>query len=223
MGFYITVDGGSGIGKGAIISWLENYLLTERKYVEVVRDNHICELRDEGAQMVGWCKKNGVDPNVFLLPLYVADHARVEYKLIGKLKENDFVLRDRSFVSSLAYRTASGVYTQEQVWDLYVNYANVLVPDLAIIVDADVDLAMDRERRRKKFDIGLGGKMSGDRENRIKIREQFLQIPRNFSGRMDVLIVENNGGYTEDAAVLEKRVGSACEQIVIRLKERGDL
>lgn len=206
MGYYITFDDGSGAGKGTIVAWVEQFLKSQNKSIFVLKDNQHDPLRDLGARMIAWCEANRVDRQTFLFPLFVAGGKIVEGKLVGLLQNHDFVLRDRSFVTSLAYQPASGTFTQEQVWSLYIDCMGFRIPDLAIIVDAEVDVALARINRRKQQDIGLGGKMSGDVAKRQRIRELFLSLPERLGTKMSILVLPNNDNLPEsenDPAVIE--------------------
>ncbi|MBI2109481.1 MAG: hypothetical protein HYT93_04960 [Parcubacteria group bacterium] len=221
MSLYVVFDGGSGSGKGTIIKAFQMFLHSRGHYsCAVLRDNELDPLRDIGKNMLPWCERHGIDRNTFLLPLFAAGGALANAQIDFDCGI-DFILRDRSFVSSLGYTPASS-YSQEQIWDMYVNHMKVRVPDLAVIVDADVNIAMEREAKRKQIDKGLGGKMSGDRENRERIRNSFLQIKEAFLGRLNVLVISNNGPWTTDAEVIEGRARASVEEIVAHLKqERG--
>lgn len=221
MGIYITFDGGSGTGKGMLISWLERYLLRKGKRVKVLRDNEIAPLRDHGALMLQWCQENNIDKAVFVFPLFVAGFKITDKVIEAELENYDFVLRDRSFVSSLAYRAAPGDLTQEQIWNLFVDHVKLHVPDVAAIVDSDVDVAMEREALRKQIDKGLGGKMSGSRENRVKIREYFLKLPEIFGDRMGIIVLQNNGKFTADQRVVARRIAVLGKKLLRFMSEKG--
>ena len=179
MSVYITFDGCSGTGKGTIIKALRVFLQERGHSVVIVRDNELDPLRNYSKMMLPWCQEYGIDRNVFLLPLIVVGRALADEK-INFHSNPGFILRDRSFISSLGY-TPDSAYTQEQVWEVHTKYTDVRVPDMAVIVDAEVEIAMERESKRKQVDKGLGGKMSGNRENREAIRNNFLKIPEIFS------------------------------------------
>lgn len=164
--------------------------------------------------MVSWCDHHGVNRRVFLLPIYAAGARMAEKPTTEALEKNDIVLRDRSFISSLAYTPGSGGYSQQQVWELHVDHLGIRVPDIAVIVDADVDIALERIARRKQKDIGLGGKISGDRGHREKVREQFLDIPKNFESRLRTFVVRNNDAYTDDPEALKKSLEKAGSSII---------
>lgn len=221
MSYYITFDGGSGTGKGTVIRYLAKYLEERGQRVTVLRGNQLDPLRDYGARMIRWCKKHRVNHQTFLLPLFAAGGAIGQKEIQEALSRSDFVIRDRSFVTSLGYEPTAGVFTPMQIWDLYVSYMDFLIPDLAIIIDTDVDVAMSRITQRENTDIGLGGKMSGDREHRERIREQFLALPQIFRAHMNMLVISNNDPYTDDTDELDQRMGKLVEVIVRFLTDKG--
>jgi len=221
VGYYITFDGGSGTGKGTVIKEFENYLTGLGKKVKILRDNEIAPLRDHGALMLPWCGKNDIVKSAFVFPLFVAGFRMTEQVVDEALRLNDFVLRDRSFVSSLAYRASPGDLDQYQIWDLFINHMGLRVPDIAVITDCDVDTAMERESLRKQADKGLGGKMSGGRGNRVKIRELFLKLPEVFDGKMNVVIVRNGGKFTDDKDAVARKIAKAADKMITTMKRKG--
>lgn len=222
MGFYITFDGGSGTGKGTIINSLYGRLIRRRfnrlNTVTILRDNELDPLREYGAKMLPWCEKNKIERKEFLLPLFVAGAAISEININSCILRCDFVLRDRSFISALAYQTINS-FSQEQLWDLYVNHVRVRIPNLVVIVDCNVEIALEREAKRKQGDKDLGGKISGNNEDRIKIRENFLKIPLIFSDRLNVVVIENSGEWIDDKNIIEQRTNAIVDEIVSNVKE----
>jgi thymidylate kinase len=218
--YYITFDGGSGAGKGEIVLWLEKYLIEKGKRVTVAKDNELDPLRDYGKMMIPWCQKYGVDPQTFLLPLFVTGGKVAEQKL-DSFGESDFILRDRSFITSFAYQPAAGTYTPDQVWELCVDHMGFRIPDVAVIVDADVEVAAVRVKWRKKSDIGLGGQMSGSIEKRRRIRQLFLDLPQVFSNRMPMVVIENSDPFTENPDTLRKHLDRSGQRLLNGLREKG--
>jgi thymidylate kinase len=164
-----------------------------------------------------------VNRNTFLLPLFAAGAKIIEPKVLEALRECDVVLKNRTFISSLAYNPASGGLGARQVWDLFVGHMGITVPDVSVIVDAEVEVAAARIAKRPVRDIGLGGKMSGDLEHRRKIRENFLKIPHLFPEELNAIVVENNGRPTKDEAVLRASIEKVGLEIVGFCEGRGGL
>lgn len=220
---YVTFDGVSGVGKGTLIAWCKRYLEGRGEKIVLLEDNKTDPLRNYGAIMADWCKKNEVDHQTFLLPFFAAWAKFTEERLSELLSERGFVLRDRSFISALAYQSSSGIINPNKIWDLYVNYLRVRLPNLAVIVDVETEIAVSRVAQRKKRDIGLDGKMSNDKKRHQVIRERFLALPELFSADIDILVVSNNGEWTDNSELLEERLQKSGAEIISRLIEKGEL
>lgn len=220
MNLYVTFDGQSGAGKGTLISWLEQRLALAGRRVVVLQNKRADPLRQYSANMLPWCEKRNLNRNAFMVPLFAAGAAMTEPLIAYLLSEYEVVLRDRSFVSALAYTPASDSFSAEAVWDLYVNHLNCRVPDCAVIVDAPVDIALERIALRDQKETGLGGKMSGDVAHRKRIRRHFLEIPKRFAGRMDVLVAENNASPIGDD-LREEAIRTAGLAVVGHLRKKG--
>ncbi len=221
MGVYITLDGGSGVGKGAVINWLRDYFVIRGKRVTVLRDNQMDPLRSIGKDMVQWSKENDLNINDFLLPLFAAGYRISDEMLLEALGSYDIVLRDRSFISSMAYVPASGTFTPEQIWDLYVRHLRIRVPDVAVVVDADLHVASARIQKREKNDVGLGGKMSGNDAHRAAIRTYFLALPNTHGDRLNVMVVHNNDPHTDDPHDLQCSLEKVGLSIVEYCQQKG--
>ena len=221
MGLYVTFDGLSGTGKGAITSYCAHALRNQGVRVSVIEDRHVDPLRDLGARILPWCDREGISRNAFLLPLFAAGYCISDGIVERELSDADVVLRDRSFISSIGYVPPSGIYTTEQVFALYVEVLGLHLPDLAVIVDAPVTDAGERVAKRTKQDIGLGGKMAGDVAQRRAIRETFLDLPGRFGDRIRFLTVVNAGSYTDDAAARDARIAQAANPVLAFLAEKG--
>jgi len=220
MGFYITFDGLSGSGKGTIISKTAKLFRESRLTVDVLEDRRIDPLRDCGAKMMPWCNHYGRNKSEFLLALFVAGNILSQKKLEESLLRFDIVLRDRSFITSLAYSPASFDITQSELWDLYVKHAGVRIPDLAVVVDCDVTQAINRvNRRRGHRDIGLGGKMSGDESHQRRIRSEFLKIKDLGMSEFEVLVLENHGDFNDSPKTVQEGVAKLASQIVATHRE----
>jgi thymidylate kinase len=223
MSLYVSFDGGSGVGKGALIEWCREYFSAQGKRVAVLKDNRLDPLRDTGALMLSWCAKNHVDQSDFLFPLFAAGYAHSDMYLNEALCHHDIVLRDRCFISSLAYVAASGRFDSEQIWSLYVESLRIRVPNVAVLVDADLDIATSRIKRRKQKDIGLGGKMSGDRNRREAVREHFLALPARFGDRVNMIAVSNNGAHTDDSKAFRASLDMVGEKIVEFCRQKEEV
>jgi thymidylate kinase len=222
MGVYITFNGGSGTGKGTVIKHLATRLSGLGYSVAVLKDNRIDPLREHGAQMLAWCASHGVNRSAFLLPMFAAGNIMSAPCVDEALEQSDVVLRNGSFVTNLAYTSGTtDLYSAEDVWDLYVNHLNMRLPDLAVILDADVTVASERMLRRTGNDIGLGGRISGDVGHRQRIREAFQALPEAFAGRLNAFVVSNNEPYSDDPDVLAQRIAGIVDEIANAAGLRG--
>lgn len=221
-GIYVTVDGLSGSGKGTIIKWLNDHLVGLGRKVAVLETRRLDPLRDTGAKILPWCKKNGLNRQSFLLPLFAAGSLISDRAIKAAREENEVVLSDRSWITNLAYTAGSTHLSQVQIWDLYANRIGLMIPDLAVIVDCDPGVAMERANKRKTHvDMGLGGKMSGDLEHQSRIRKEFLAIPTLFSQSLNVALVSNSGAYSDDEGVLRERLSKVGREIIASAELQG--
>lgn len=215
MSIEITLDGISGSGKGTIASCLKDYLVAKGIYAVLLEDRNLDPLRDSVAKVVDWCSRHNLNKHKMTLPLFACGATFSDAEIAKIMKPNQIVIRDRSFITSLAYVPASTDLTRDQIWDLYVNCMGVIVPQVAVIVDADPDEAMQRVRNRKDHvDKGAGGKMSGDLAHVYKIRAKFLDLPDFLVSKgVSSLLVKNRGLFSNDQNVVFARIEDMVDQI----------
>lgn len=223
MGLYITVDGPSGVGKSTISRWLLEYFEKENSVI-LLKDNEMDPLRDLAVKIVPWCRQNNLDPKEFLLPLFAAGYQISEKKLKESLAMYDVVIRDRSFVSALAYQTASRRFTPGKIWDLCAYYLDLRVPDCAVIVDGADDVALKRINSRSQKDIGLGGKMSSGRTQHERVADRFRELVDPdywLPERLNICYVYNNDAFSDDSLVVQSNIDAKGKYIIAHLYKTG--
>ena len=224
MSLYITVDGPSGTGKGAISKWLYEYFNNHKDHAMILRDNRLDPLREHAAKIVPWCKKRGLDPKTFLLPLFAAGYQISEQEVARLLGQGNTIIRDRSFISALAYQTSSRKFQPDEIWDLCVHYLGLQVPDCAVIVDCDVDVALERIKRRSQNDVGLGGKMSSGRTQHELVTNRFRELVATGYWKpsgLNICYVYNNGPFSDDPAVIQAHMNLLGGAIIGHMEKTG--
>ncbi|MFW5929209.1 MAG: dTMP kinase [Halobacteriota archaeon] len=113
--------------------------------------------------------------------LFVSDHAQHLAEVVEpSLEEDELVVSDRYTDSRYAYQSV----TLADVVDEPLDYLRTVhepwtrAPDLTLLLDVDVDLALSRLDDRMKYE---------DRDHLERVRENYLEIARREPGRVEVV------------------------------------
>jgi len=157
-GFYVAIDGIEGSGKTTQVEALVKWLRGMGCRVLTVREPYTTEVR----KIV---RERDVDVEAEVL-LYVADRIIMQREfLIPALRDGAVVVGDRSPYSTAAYQSALG-YPEELIWALH---SRLRMPDVAIILDVPVDVALKRSPPHNKYQRA---------ELLERVRENFLKIAK---------------------------------------------
>lgn len=191
LGVFIVLDGVDGCGKGTQAKLLANYIFDKSK------DNHPWLTREPYRsrfyQEIRRLLKSGTDPKanaMRLARLFVANR-RVHARIIKRLFQMGInVISDRYTYSTLAYQWAQGMDLKK----LIKMHKGILVPDLAIILDIPVKVALKRVAAEVK---------SGKRYKEVfeklefqeRVRKNFLALPKYLPNERIVII---NGNQSKE-------------------------
>ncbi|MDR2371590.1 MAG: dTMP kinase [Puniceicoccales bacterium] len=171
-GKIISFEGIEGTGKSTQIQYLQAFLSS--KNVDSLT------IREPGNTYIGEQIRHLLqhDPNAHNmcaeteLLLFEASRAQLVRELILPTIHNDtWVICDRFFDSSSAYQGAARQLSETIVQQLNRFTAGICVPDLTILLDIDVDLALQRLQGRKK------DRIEGESTEFFRrVREKYLQL-----------------------------------------------
>jgi dTMP kinase len=207
-GKIISFEGIEGTGKSTQIQKLKTFL--ESKNIDSII------IREPGNTYIGEQIRNLLqhDPEAYNmcpeaeLLLFEASRAQLVRELIlPALQKNVWVICDRFFDSSTAYQGAARKLSLEIIDQLNQFAVGKCVPDLTILLDIDVESALQRLQQRK------GKKDRIERES-IEffrhVREKYLQLAGKESQRF----------FTIDGTLPEEGI---TEKICTHIRERFNL
>ena len=171
-GKFIVLDGPDGCGKSTQTLMLYDWLKSQE--VEVVT------FRDPGGTAVGekvreiLLNPEHVEMSVRTeLLLYMASRAQLwAEKIKPALGADKCVVLDRWVTSTCAYQGFAGGYRVERVVEIAEASLERVWPDLAIVLDIDVETAA------KRMDRALDRMEQKPAEYHKKVRQGFLQLSR---------------------------------------------
>lgn len=145
-GLFITFEGIDGVGKSTQADLLEAFLVDSGRRVVRTLEPGGTELGQEIRHLL-LHRKGEVAPRAEAL-LYAADRAHhVATKVRPAISAGDVVLGDRYFDSSVAYQGAGRELDRTEVRNISLWAVEGLLPDLTILLDLDVEVALSRRNQ----------------------------------------------------------------------------
>lgn len=184
-GKFIVIDGIDGCGKGTQAKLLAEYLFDrdKRNHIFLTREPYnsryyakIRKLLKEGA--------NPQDNADLMAELFVKDRKVHDKQIKKSMNSGSYVICDRYKYSTLVYQSAQGMPLAK----LKEMHKDILVPDLAIILDVPVKVALGRITK----DISRSYKeVFEKRKFQSLLRQNFLALPMNLP-REKIIILNGN-------------------------------
>lgn len=118
------------------------------------------------------------------LDLFVRDRKwNIKNNLMPALKENNLVIMDRYFYSTICYQGARG-FDMEQIYNIHLKFAPI--PDKVFIIDLDAKTALTRIKNNRD----QMSKLFEKEEFLIRVRENYLNLSFNnitvINGQNDI-------------------------------------
>ncbi len=159
---YICLEGIDGSGKSTQIKLLEKWI-TDIGYKPL----KVSEPTDSevGILIRKMLKSQNASELIFqrtLALLFAADRMTLMEKIEKAESEGKIVISDRCFYSSI-------VYQNDDLWISQLN-KHVKIPDLTILLDLEIDIALERCERKDHF------------ENKVfleRIRKKYIKLAEN--------------------------------------------
>lgn len=184
-GKFVVLDGIDGSGKGTQAELAANYLYRKAK------DRHVFRTREpyhsEYYAEIRRILKESRDPKEHaevLADLFVKDR-RVHAEVIERqLAEGIHVVCDRYSYSTLAYQQTQGISLPR----LIKMHDGVLIPDLVLLIDVPVAVALERISRDEGREYR---EMFEEHEFQEELRQNYLNLPKALLDHR-IVVVDGN-------------------------------
>jgi dTMP kinase len=183
-GLFITVEGIEGVGKSTQVKLIADYLRS--------RDQSVVETREPGGTVVGELIREVVlnkapakmAPTTELLLMFAARAEHLDKVICPALAAGHCVVSDRFTDASYAYQGAGRGIAQSRIAILEDYVQGSLRPDLTLLLDAPVDIALARANHR-----GVVNRFEEDEDLRFfeAVRKGYLELARIYSDRFRVV------------------------------------
>jgi len=148
---FITLEGMEGSGKSSVIEYLKKYLKKKGLKIKEFREPGSTRVGEKIRDILLDNKNKKLSAHTELLLYLAARTQLIEEKLFTAFKTYDCIICDRFFDSTLVYQGyALGM---GDIVNLSVSMFNLgVVPDLTIVLDANVKQALGRLKTRDRIE-----------------------------------------------------------------------
>jgi dTMP kinase len=182
-GFFITFEGIEGVGKSTCVKYLAKYLRKHNIPLVVTREPGGTPFAEQIRELLLHHHDETVHPDTELLLLFAGRAQHVSQVILPALRAGHWVVSDRFTDASYAYQGGGRGISMEKISALEKWLLDDFRPNLTLILDAPVRLALKRTRRRRQID-----RIENERENFFrKVRRTYLRRAELFAKRCRVI------------------------------------
>jgi dTMP kinase len=182
-GYFITVEGGEGVGKSSNLAFIEEYLRNAGKDVVMTREPGGTPLGEQIRELLLDAKQNNMAVDTELLLMFAARAQHLEQVIKPALKEGKWVVCDRFTDATYAYQGGGRGVDMQRITQLEQWVQGNLRPDLTLLLDLPVQQGLQRAGQRSEPD-------RFEREQQSffeRVRETYLIRARQESSRFRVI------------------------------------
>lgn len=207
----ISLEGIEGVGKTTNMDFLESLLVRRKVNLVRTREPGGTVTSEAIRQILLRKDEENLLPLTEVLLLYAGRHQHVEHVIRPALKNNQWVLCDRFFDSTIAYQGGGREISVDKILELNEWVLGDFKPDYTIILDAPVSVALARIQKRKELDRIEEEKVDFFE----RVRAQYLALAEKEPKRF--WVVDASGDLDSVQKQLEYIVGEimhAAEAVV---------
>lgn len=184
-GLFITLEGGEGVGKSTQVGALRNWLVSRGHDIVVTREPGGTPLAESVRDLVLGAEQD-VPPLAELLLMFAGRVSHIERVIAPALAAGKTVLCDRFVDATYAYQGGGRGLPPEQIDVLTGWLPPAAWPDVTVLIDAPVELGLERARRRGEPDRFETEQVQFFQ----RVREVYLERARAFPDRF--IVIEAN-------------------------------
>jgi dTMP kinase len=173
-GRFITIEGGEGVGKSTHLAGMRDAIAATGRRVILTREPGGTVVAERIRELLLTQSGETLPPECELLLMFAARSLHIANLIIPSLEAGTWVVCDRFTDATYAYQGGGRGLDTARIAELEHLVQHGLRPDLTLLLDAPVELAMVRARAR-----------SGDRPDRFEQEAQafFERVRRTYLAR----------------------------------------
>jgi dTMP kinase len=151
-GKFITLEGGEGVGKTTNLAFIKNYLEQHNIPVVVTREPGGTVLAEKIRHLLLDNGSETISEHAELLLVFAARAQHIKHVIEPALAQGEWVLCDRFTDATYAYQGGGRNMRISTIEWLENLVQGALRPDLTLLLDAPVEIGIERARKRGVFD-----------------------------------------------------------------------
>jgi len=151
-GKFITLEGGEGVGKTTNLTFIRDYLQQHNITVVVTREPGGTVLAEKIRHLLLDKDSEAISEQAELLLIFAARAQHIKHVIEPALAKGDWVLCDRFTDATYAYQGGGRNMRISTIEWLENLVQGNLRPDLTVLLDAPVEIGIERARERGAFD-----------------------------------------------------------------------
>jgi len=151
-GKFITLEGGEGVGKTTNLVFIKDYLQEHNIPVVVTREPGGTVLAEKIRHLLLDKDSEAISEQAELLLIFAARAQHIRHVIEPALAQGDWVLCDRFTDATYAYQGGGRNMRISTIEWLENLVQGNLRPDLTLLLDAPVEIGIERARERGAFD-----------------------------------------------------------------------
>lgn len=182
-GLFITVEGGEGVGKSTNINFIEGQLRRHGVDLVLTREPGGTALAENIRDILLQVGEEPISELTELLLMFAARAQHITQLIEPALAAGQWVLCDRFTDATYAYQSGGRRVDVSLVQQLEQLVQGELRPDCTLLLDAPVEVGMERARGRGELD-------RFEREELDffhRVRDTYLQLAQESSGRYRII------------------------------------
>lgn len=151
-GKFITIEGGEGVGKTTNIQYIQTLLAERGIKTLVTREPGGTPLAEEIREVLIANREERVVSETELLLMFAARAQHLNELILPNIEQGIWVISDRFTDATYAYQSGGRGVAAEKVALLESFVQGDFRPDLTLLLDAPIEVGMQRARDRGKLD-----------------------------------------------------------------------
>jgi dTMP kinase len=192
-GIFVTFEGIEGVGKTTNLRYLAEYLHQHNVPILITREPGGTPLADDIRHFLLAEHDEPVEPETELLLMFAARVQHLKRVIVPALEAGKLVLCDRFTDTTYAYQGAGRGIPIEKIATLESWAQGSLRPDVTILFDAPVEVALNRINARKKDRFEKEA-----REFFVRARNAYLDMAKEQSERFKIVNAAQSVGEVHE-------------------------
>jgi dTMP kinase len=170
-GFFITLEGIEGVGKSTCLKYISKYLRKHNIPLIITREPGGTPFAEKIRELLLHHHDEAINSDTELLLIFAGRAQHMAQVILPALAQGHWVISDRFTDASYAYQGGGRGIAMERIAALEKWLLDDFRPNLTLILDAPVRLALKRTRRRRQID-----RIENEREYFFrKVRRTYLR------------------------------------------------